>query len=225
MSLPCNCYICGGKEAAQPLSLKETFTAHSRCKSPTSQYLCQRCFDCLEGRYKQCWYFHPTKEKWSKLWGRNWSWLLCADPARSRPIFTDTGREDNLLEVSLLPTRKEIREWLLNPPEPPFTICLAESGQKHTLPFSRTSNSKDFFPVLLEETVIYLDRAKFTQVLALFEELLLLGFNKSEIASGSYRSDKIAKNLKAFLEKEKALEKYRSYDFFQIVAFVATQDG
>lgn len=215
-----NCYICGTENANQSLSLKDSFTAHTRCKCPNSKNLCRRCFDCIDGQYKQCWYYHPTKEKWSKLWGRNWSWLVCSDADKNRPTFHLSPHDDGLLEVKNLPTRSEIREWLLNPPNPPFTICIAESGQKHTYPFSIESISKNLFPVLFEETLIYLDRQQFAGVLKIFESLMRLGFSKTEISSGDYRSDKIAKCLSDFFLLENQIAAYRGTDLLRLADFV-----
>lgn len=216
-----NCYICGSANAVLPLVLKDSFTAHTRCRNIESKNLCQRCFDCVEGKYKQCWYYHPTKEKWSKLWGRNWSWLICCDPKKSRPTFHESPHADGILEVRNLPTRVEIREWLISPPDPPFTICLADSGQKHTYPFSVESLSKDFFPVLFEETLIYVNRIEFSCLLGLVENLLEMGFSKTEIISGEYRSDKLAKVLLDFLPIETEVARFRGTDLFFLANFVA----
>lgn len=216
------CYSCGAKPATYPLAVKKTFTAHSQCKCPESDALCQRCFDCFEGKYKQCWYFHPTKNKWSKLWGRNWSWLMCDDPNNSFPKFRElSSSDDELLEVYDLPTRDEIRSWLLSPPIPPFTICIADSGQKHIYPFATQANSRELFPVLLEETLIYVRRQKFAILLDAVESLLDLGFSKKEILTKDYQSNRLMKCLTSFPSHEAIISLYRGNSWLDLACFVA----
>lgn len=215
-----NCYICGTENAIKPLALKDSFTAHPRCKCPDSKNLCDRCFDCIEGQYKQCWYYHPSKGKWSKLWGRNWSWLLSSN--LSFPVFSGGSKGDNLLEVKELPTREQIRDWLINPPDPPFTICIADSGQKHTYPFAVESDSRELFPVLFEETLIYCERKSFTEILNNIEFLMLKGFTKTEIQSGDYSPSRMMKvKLSEFLPVEQTLQMVRGTDIFNLAIFVA----
>lgn len=211
-----NCYICGSINADKPLVLKDSFTGHSRCKSPASDKLCQRCYDCIEGKYKQCWYFHPTKQAWSKLWGRNWSWLISEDV--KLPQFEE--EREGLLVVSNLPTREQMREWLLNPPMPPFTICIADSGQKHTYPFSVEAHSRELFPVLFEETLIYCERTRLTRLFEVYESLMGLGFTKSEIDSGNYRVS-VDIDLSHFLKLEEELGKERGGELFKLVGWAA----
>lgn len=211
-----NCYICGVENARFPLMLKNTFTAHSRCKSIESDKLCDRCFDCIEGKYKQCWY---TKEdsKVSKLWGRNWSWLI--SESESYPKFKK-GKE-GLLEVYDLPTRQLIREWVVKPPLPPFTICIAVSGQKHTYPFSQVSHSRSLIPILFEEDIIYWQNAD-TKFLTAFESLMTMGFNKTEITSGDYSPNKLIKvNIDEFSQYENVIATIRNTLKLNLIAYIS----
>lgn len=211
-----NCYICGTENATQPLALKNTFTGHSRCKSIESDKLCDRCYDCIEGKYKQCWY-QKEDGKVSKLWGRNWSWLISNQ--ESYPKFKEG--KDGLLEVFELPTRQLIREWLVNPPEPPFTICIADSGQKHTYPFSLVAYSRELIPVLLEETLIYWQSSD-KYYLEIFEELMRLGFTKTEIISKNYNTNKLLKtDIEIVLDLDNKLDKIRGTALLNLINYVA----
>ena len=144
----------------------------------------------------------------------------CNDGSKSRPQFKPSDKNDGLLEVTNLPTRAEIKEWLINPPSPPFTVCIAISGQKHTYPFRVEAQSRELFPVLMEETLIYIDRQEFTQLLNNFEALMGLGFSKTEITSGDYRSDRLAKCLTEWREIEARIEKYRGTDLMALADHV-----
>lgn len=211
------CYICGDSPAIQPLALKKSFTGHTRCKCPESKNLCDRCYNCIEGKYKQCWY-HKEDGKTSKLWGRNWSWLISEQ--ESYPKFAPG--KDGLLEVSQLPTRELIRQWILEPPEPPFTICLAVSGQKHTYPFSTVARDRSFFPILLEETTIYWNAQEHAPLLGVFETLLRLGFTKTEITSGNYSPTRISKvDIPAFMGLTKELQPHLNTPILDLLNYIA----
>ena len=122
-----------------------------------------------------------------------------------------------------LPTRQNIRQWLLNPLEPPFTIAIAESGQKHVLPWAIAAQSKDYFPVQLELDCIYVNRPEFANLLACYEQLMGMEFSKSEIDSGDYRSDRLAKVVgdERFWELDESIKKYRGGLQLKLVSFVA----
>jgi hypothetical protein len=210
------CYICGDKNASKPLVLKDSFTDHSLCQAPQSKNLCDRCYDCLDGKYKQCWY-QKADGKVSKLWGRNWSWLV--SEKESYPQFKEG--KDGLLEVFNLPTRELTRKWIVNPPEPPFTICIAVSGQKHTYPFSQISYSQDLIPITFEKTIInWRKDDKF--YLNLFEEFMSLGFSKTEIVSGDYSPIKLTSiDVDAFLAKDKYLAIVRNTSLMDLLSYIA----
>jgi len=211
------CYLCG-KPGNQPLSLKDSFTAHSIAKCPDSKYLCDRCHWVIPLR---CWYFNPNKNAWSKLFSRNWSWLFQGEKLLS-PVIEGTRGEgkEELPIVSSLATRAEIRDWLMNPPEPPFTITVAESGQKHLLPFAQEALSRDYFPVLFEMDIVYISDS-FKSVLGQFEALMGLGFGKTEILTGEYRSETLKSCLEQWDKIESSLAHQRGSRMFELVSHVA----
>lgn len=184
--------------------------------------MCDRCAWVIPLR---CWYFNPNKQKFSKLWGRNWSWLLSAQESWPKFEGEHTEGKDTLPVVTDLPTRIQIRQWLVDPPEPPFTIAIAESGQKHILSWAVEAQSQDFYPVVFEKDLLHIDRAKFSELLSRYEKLMVLGFNKSEIDSGDYRSDKIMAVLEqGFWELEGAIAPQRNTRIFQLVGYVAQKE-
>ncbi len=213
-----NCYLCGKRESSQPLALKDTFTSHSIARCPDSKKLCDRCAWVIPLR---CWYFNPNKNAWGKLFSRNWSWLFQGEKVLSPTIEGSRGDgRDRLPIVSNLPTRMEIRDWLLNPPEPPFTIVVAESGQKHLVPFAQEAYSRDYFPVLFEMDTVYIS-SQFREVLESFESLMGLGFGKTEILTGEYRSENLKNCLIEWEPIESGLQKIRGSRLFELIAHVA----
>lgn len=214
------CYLCG-KPATKPLKLKDSFTAHSVARVPTSDKMCDRCDWSINLR---CFYFNPNKQKWGKLFSRNWSWLFQRDKLIAPKIEeTHTEGKDTLEIVSELPTRAQLREWLINPPEPPFTLAIAESGQKHILFLAQEAHNRDIFPVQFELDTLHLDRKKFTALVQNYEALMALDFSKSEIDSGDYRSDRLLKSFEQWESLEKQIAFFRGSRLFQLVSYVAVK--
>lgn len=211
--MPDFCYLCGATPATKPKAtiLKDSFTQHSRAKFPTSNYLCGRCTWVLPLRLN---YYNSNSGKEVKLFARCWSWLLSA--GESHPTIEDDWVKD-------LPNRATIRRWLLEPPEPPFTIAIAESGQKHILPFSQEAHNRDFFPVLFEHDLFFINRQNFAERLAQYEFLLGLGVTKTEINSGQYKGQnlfKLSANTE-FWAIDESLAEIRKTRFFELVGYVA----
>jgi len=218
--MPSPCYLCA-KPGSIPLKLKESFTAHSLAKCPDSKTLCDRCYGAIDGTEKQLWYWNEGKGKWSALWGRSLSRLYQGEKLIAPVIegeHTESGKTFQV--VSNLPTRVQMRDWLLNPPEPPFTIVISESGQKHILPWSQEGHDRNYFPVQFEMDTVFLDR-HFATVLAAFEALMGLGFGKTEILTGEYRSENLKNNLEQWDEFEPILARYRGGRLLELIAHVA----
>ena len=210
-----NCYLCGRENATFSAKFKDTFTAHSSAKCPQSTKLCKRCDFSINLRAN---YLNPSKGKYSSLFGRNWSWLYQGDELIS-PTFN--GEIDGLPIVENLPTREMIRGWLLNPPNPPFTIAIAESGQKHILYLAQEAHSKDAFPVQFELDFVLIKRQEFAQLLSCFESLMGLGATKTEILSGEFKSQFLIKNLNSYVEYEETIRKHRGKRLLELVSYVA----
>jgi hypothetical protein len=215
-----NCYLCA-KPASNPLELSNTFTMHSSAKCPDSKLLCDRCYSTISGNQKQLWYWNEGKNKWSKLWGRSLSRVYQGDTLIA-PIIkgTHTEGKDTFSVVRNLLTRVEIREYLLNPPEPPFTIAIAESGQKHIIPWALEARSCNFFPIQFELDTVYIDN-RFKESLQVYEQLMGLGFSKSEIDSGNYRSDRLMKVFDKFWELEESIKAIRGTRLMELINYVA----
>ena len=216
------CYLCGNP-ATLPLSLKDSFTAHSLAKAPQSDRLCDRCAWVIPLR---CWYFSPNKQAWVKLFARNWSWLCQGDTLLAPTIGEARGQgADCLPVVADLPTRIQMRGWLLEPPEPPFTIAIAESGQKHILPWAQAGHSRDHYPVQFEMDNLWVDRAQFTDLLSHYEALMALGFSKTEIDSGAWHSDRLMKALGRYEVHDQALARVRGSRLMALLSYVAQMPG
>lgn len=212
-----SCYLCGTIPATRPLELKKSFTAHSSAACPGSNHLCDRCEFALNTR---AYYWNKSKEKYSLLYARGWSWLYQGDRLLS-PRFR--GEYKGFPVVKGLATRAEMRWWLLEPPDPPFTIAIAESGQKHILFLAKEAQSRDFFPVLLELDTVWIDRQSFEKDLAAFEDLLGLGASKTEIVTGDYKSSFLLQAIvdPLFDKSEQVIAKLRGKRYLGLISHVA----
>lgn len=218
-----NCYLCGKAPANNPLKLKDTFTAHSLAKAPSSDKMCDRCeysVNLIAYYWNENKVGKGKKEKgdWSKIYSRNWSWLYQGGKLIA-PIFD--GKKDGVPVVSKLPTRELIREWLVNPPTPPFTIAIAESGQKHILFLALESQSREVFPIQFELDTLYIKRKEFCLLLENYEALMLLGATKTEITSGQYKSQFLLANLSTYQEYDDVILPYRGSRLLELIEYVA----
>ena len=199
--------------------LGEYFTDKSRARVPQSPYMCDFCAWAIKLR---CWYFNLSKRAWSKLFARGWSSLLLGDRLAAPTIAGEhTEKGITLPVVSNLPTRAQMRDWLLNPPEPPFTIAIAESGQKHILPWAQEGHSRDYYPVQFEMDCLWVDRAQFEALLGHYEALMGLGFSKTEITSGQYHSDRLMRAINAYNPHDAAVEPHRGSRLLALAGHVA----
>lgn len=210
-------------------------------KTEIHYHLCGRCHDLVVGESSRCWYWNPSAPskrspgetgEWSLLWTRGTSWLMSADQQCPRigefieiaPIDGKTGKPKTpmtLRQIFDLPTYGQIRQWLLDPPTPPFRIVIAESGKKHIDFLAPVAYCRDRFPVQFELDTLQIDRAEFTQILSAFESLMAAGFSKTEILTGQYRSDRLARSLPQYRQHEPLVSPHRETRLLALTKYVA----
>lgn len=122
------------------------------------------------------------------------------------------------------PIRGEWRDTLLKPPEPPFVLALATSGQKHLHFKTRTNYKSNDYWVLLEEVPIQVNTFKLASLLVVIEQLYTT-FTKDEIRTGNYNVSRIkAFGTGLWEELEEQLEKERGYRLFELAVTVAKKE-
>ncbi|UFP97184.1 hypothetical protein [Gloeobacter morelensis] len=216
------CYLCARRPAPHPRSqVPETFTAHAFARSQESDSLCERCAWVLKLR---CWY-QKTDGNWSILFARAFSWLWVNSqlvvPTIGPELSIAGKRGGTFPVVSNLATRSDIRGWLLEPPTPPFEMVVAQSGQKHTLPFAVTGWDREYFALLFEMDTVWIRKTQLRGLLEIYESLLDLGFSKTEIDTGEYRGERLAKSLTPWWPLEEKIVPYRGSRLLELVSFVA----
>jgi CRISPR type IV-associated protein Csf1 len=119
------------------------------------------------------------------------------------------------------PTRAEWRDILINPPAPPFVMCLAVSGQKHLTFKAPVNLERERFTVLLEERPIFAAPDRIEQIIEAVEALYIY-FSKDEILTGRYSQHRIKEcGLSKWERLEAEIECWRGRPLFDLALFVA----
>lgn len=126
------CRFCGSP-ASQPHKLADTFTAIDSLTDPLSNYACVGCLLCLEEIGDVNLPDGKTLAM-TRSYRRGCSWVITQDSC--------VGATKAHIQF--------LRETCLNPPEPPFAISIAVSGQKHTLYRGVVCHSRENMVVTLE---------------------------------------------------------------------------
>jgi CRISPR type IV-associated protein Csf1 len=118
--------------------------------------------------------------------------------------------------------RKEMRDYLINPPEPPFVMAVAVSQKKHIAFKSMVSYDRENFFCNLEEEQIQVNRQEAKDIISVCEALRGIGFTKDEISAGRIRFDKIKKfKLDAYDKINHLLRSIIGTRLFALCLFVA----
>lgn len=146
------------------------------------------------------------------------TWAISHRPLRNYSLFATMSQLE-------FPSRQRSREILLDPPDEPFMLVLAESGQKW-LHFKAKVNLGvgKTFQVLLEEAPVTV-ACTFRLLLDNVEELYNGGFTKTEIASSNYHSHRIQEfGIQEWDELEKQVSRYRGGRLLDLALFIAQRD-
>lgn len=230
------CYYCGAEGANLPLQISPTFTAAGMIKVAHSDVMCDRCHGIMFGDLQRVWHHNKDDDRWVKLYLRGihqlWQGDTLLEPKLGDPeehiqvsSAGKVGKPETYHVLSGVPKRVRVRDWLLDPPEPPFTIAIAESGQKHILFLAQTGYDRENYPVQFEMDSLAINRAQFTALLGTYEQLLALSFSKTEVDTGEYRADRLLANFEAWQQLEPEIAQHRSGGkpsrLLQLISFVA----
>ena len=154
---------------------------------------------------------------WSDVVCEHCAWALSYRELRNYSILA-TG--DGLYH----PTRAQIREAILNPPDPPFLLCVAESGQRWLHFKANVNLTNKGFGVRMDNFDVIVSPELFKRALDPVEKLYQT-FTKAEIESGNYQSHRIREfGLDRWEQLEKVVGPTRKSSLFQLVLFVAQRE-
>ena len=118
--------------------------------------------------------------------------------------------------------RAQVRDYIINPPTPPFVMVVAVSQKKHLAIKSRMSYDRENYFCMLEEECIQVNRQQAEDTIKVCEALRGIGMTKDEICKGIIRFDKIKDfKLDAFDKINHALRPCMGSRLFDLCLFVA----
>lgn len=207
------CWLCGGSTGGVGWpwndAIKPTFTNHNRAAVLTSQTICQ---PCAAMQSKETWEAYvAARPNLSLKTGHAVSWR-CYSHA-----FMERGHE--------VPMRTQWRDWLLDPPQPPFLFAISTSGQKHTIFRGRVAMDRELFPVQLEEELLWVHRQWLAQATEAVEALYRQGVSKQAIASGEYPHAKAKQiGLRRLRQLDEAVRPWRNSHYMELAQLIATKE-
>lgn len=190
------CWLCGGPtngvgwpNRGKPAFDPASFTNVNAAAMPTSQTVCQACV------------YLGTNHGWRDFIARTEG----EPPASMRLGWRNYSHvfSPGLPNGHQLLGRSQLRDALLHPPAPPFVLCIALSGQKHTIFRAQIAHNDAWFPVQVEEETVLVERTQFASCVGAVEALLDAGFTRDEILTGQYQAHRI---LKATIARWSSLE-------------------
>lgn len=143
---PNQCYYCGGvcgAEFSRKQYVKDSFSDTDLVSRPGSDHVCSGCVAVLQEKADIV-LIDGEHRSGQKV--RNYSWIVTD---KTVPLAATKAHRERICQV------------LLNPPEPPFVLCVSDSGQKHFLPhISRVCHSRRFVTCNLDGEIIVYEPAK-----------------------------------------------------------------
>jgi CRISPR type IV-associated protein Csf1 len=153
-----HCFYCGtecGTGYTTKKYVAKTFTNHDEVLRPMSSYICEGCLKSMSSDYDIT---MINGEERKSQWVRLYSWIIT--------------KEKNIASTkSHIPL---IREVVLSPPEPPFSIIISDSGKKQLVFRAVVSFDKDNYPLLLEDEKIIVNINELKNYLLLADAVSLM---------------------------------------------------
>ena len=189
------CFFCGNSCDESYLTrdyVKNTFTNHDIVKCPASEYVCLGCtistgmgqpgFDMIDGNYKEA-----TTSRGGAP--RLYSWVLTS-------CYRRAATKGHL---------GHLRDIMLAPPDPPFSIILADSGKKQIIFRCPIARSKNQYPVQLEEELVIIDRLQLRRCLDVAD---MFSAACGKIALGNPEDQQVATSIYNHYRDTKVFEKW-----------------
>jgi len=161
------CYYCGGPCDGSETTrdwVKSTFTNRDIVARPGSEYVCRGCVETfrdhditlIDGEQRGPSSSHPEARRRKGQRVRQYSWIITRHYRRA-------ATKAHIAHL---------RQAVLDPPDPPFAIVLADSGQKQLLFRAPVAFDRDIYPLMLEDEVILVDRYELPQRIETVKRLI-----------------------------------------------------
>jgi len=165
------CYWCGQRIEGHACRTRDvfgsSFTDHDQAAQPSSPWCCVACSWACTGRPPD------TLRLWSVVY-REDGYVF---PSR-HPKAADLGP---LIYLATKATIQPIVDTLLDPPPGRWVVSVADSGQKHVVPFAIVNNSQSWWRVRFESVDVSCSVATFRRVAGVAASLYHAGYPKAVI--------------------------------------------
>jgi len=216
------CYVCCGvvERGKQVQSwLGSNYTDQNRARFPTASHVCEAC--CYVHSRTSPVLGRPPKED-KKFGGnyRNYSHLY--EEGWAGPVFGDDGSTAKSYANASKGQKGLIRNFLAREHTGPWFAAIADSGQKHVLPFAPLNGAGRSGLVIFEEAMVTVpdDQSLLSDMIA----LLSAGVTKDEIGSGNWYTRTMIENREPTLAFEAKWGAHRGGDWFRLAIWLAQRD-
>jgi len=189
-----SCWVCGAlSQRGMPIHawMGSNFTGQNRARSPSSSHVCESCVLVMAGRPPD------TLRMYT---------VLCDDRGALKLTKGD---------------KPAIRSWLREPHHGPWFAAVADSGQKHIIPWAPVNVSDRSPLVAFEETTVQIGDWSLVDEAT---ELLTLGATKEELASGQLGPRAWANCGARLREFERRFGSLRGGGWFELGVWLAQRD-
>lgn len=217
-----NCWMCAGKMArGQRVDdfNGASFTGQNKVRRPTATHVCEPCiFVCSRiapvlGR--------PAKEgkklggsfrNYSHLWERGWGSPAFADGGPPGLGYINASKSD----------KPSIRAFLARQHGDHWSAAIADSGQRHVIPWAPMNGPGRAGRVLFDEQIVTVPDDQ--QIVAEMTALLTAGATKEEIQRGDYGARAYQLAADAVFAFEREFSGARRSSWFELALWLAQRD-
>lgn len=216
------CYVCAGpvqrgKSVADWMG--SNYTDQNRVAAPFADFTCEACCFIMSrtspvpGRPpKDGKQFGGNFRNYSHLWEQGWEAPVFGDDGSRIPGYANASKGQKPL----------IREFLARHHDGPWFAAIADSGQKHVLPYAPINPPGKVGMVLFEEALVKVPTD--TSVIVALCSLLTDGATKEELERGEYRPQTWQRLGSARLREFERVHGCKRGHWFSLALWLAQRD-
>jgi len=207
------CWLCGSLWQERGMLIKDwqgtNFTGQNKVKSPRSTSICEPCIT-ITARSSPV-PDRPPKE--GKTFGgnfRNYSHGWWRDSS-GRIEYMNASKGD----------KPKLLAWLRKPKEGAWWCAIADSGQKHILPWTPINRSPTHGMVLFDDVALMVGGWALVDEMV---EVLTAGATKDELQTGDYQAGSIMRCRQQIMDFEARYGASRGSSWYSLCLFLAQRD-
>ena len=215
-TVPCDtdCAFCGAK-ITEGVRAKDAFgpgfTDWDKLARPGSAFVCVPCVWLMGGQPPN------TFRLWSILYREDWT----APPSNPKAAYPHGPKTWCTSKGDM----SRVIETLLDPPECPWIVSIADSGQIHTVPFATVNNGRDGWVIRYEREDVASHPREFATVLHHAVSLLAGGFIREDLATLAPHPSKLVKHgVDLWRRHAEPLKPYRRSPLLALAIIMCKKD-